>query len=319
MNTALKALACTFLAFVAFAHAGTSDAPVRRIGYVSGGQGPTFEAFREELRRAGYVEGKDIVVAARFSQGEAERFPALVAELLESRVDVLVAGSPPGAIAAIKADTTIPIVIAGVSDPLGLARSFRRPSSHVTGSNLSTDAMGGKWVELLKEVSTGARRSAVLLNPAHPSAQRWLADLAASAKALEMQLEFHHARNASELEAAMAAIEGSAADALIVTGDPVFVIERSRIAALAQRKRLPAVYFSKLFVDSGGLAAYGGSLEDSYRRAGVYVDRILKGAKPAELPVEPTRIELVLSRKAAGAIGITLPESLVSRADKVID
>ena len=314
----LNAIACMMLALAAVAEA-RADAAIPRIGYVSGGQGATFEAFREGLRSAGYVEGKDVVVEARFSDGQAERFPALIAELLGSRVDVLMAGSPPGAIAAIRADTTTPIVIAGVSDPMGLARNLGRPSSHITGSNVGTDGVGGKWVELLKELCPMAKRPAVLLNPDHPSAQQWLRDLRASAEALAVELAIHHARNAAELEAALAVIEAGQADSLIVTGEPVFLTNRGKIVAFAERRSLPAVYFSKLFVDSGGLVAYGGSLEDSYRKAGAYVDRILKGAKPADLPVEPARIELVVSRKAAGAIGITLPEALARRADKVIE
>jgi putative ABC transport system substrate-binding protein len=279
----------------------------------------TFEAFREGLRASGYSEGRDIVIETRFTEGRNDRFPALIAELLESKVDVLLAGSPQGAIAAIKADTTTPIVIAGVSDPAGLAKSLGRPAGHITGTSLLTHYQGGKWVEMLKEATPEVTRVAVLLNPQHPSRDRWQQDIGEQARAMKVHVTIHDAHDLSTLEKALAAIEAGDAQGLIVTGDPAFVINRDKVIALAERRRLPAVYFSKLFADSGGLIAYGGSLEDSYRKSPAYIARILKGAKPGDLPIEPASIELVVNRKAAKAIGLTLPESLVLRADKVID
>ena len=298
----------------------TAPAPKpRRVGYVASMGGVTFDAFREGLRAAGYTEGKDIVIETRFTEGRNDRFPALVAELLESKVDVLLAGSPPGAIAAIKADTTTPIVIAGVSDPMDLAKSLRRPAGHITGTSLGTDALGGKWIAMLKEASPGLTRTAILVNPNHPSRERWMRDMGEQARALKLEVAIHEASDAASLEKALAAIEASDAQGLVVTGDPAFVLNRDKVIATVERRRLPAVYFSKLFADSGGLLAYGGSLEDSYRRAPAYIDRILKGAKPSDLPVEPAGIELVVNQKAAKKLGIALPQSLVRRADKVIE
>ena len=296
-----------------------ADKGIPRVGYVAGGKGPAFDAFREGLRAAGYVEGKDVLLEVRFSEGQAERFPALVAEVLESKVQVLVVGSPPGALAAIKADTTTPIVIAGISDPVGLAKGMGRPVDHITGTTIATQGLGGRWVELLREARPGVKRGAVLVNPDHPGAPGWRRDLQASARSLGVELALHETRNAAELDRALAAIEASDADGLIVTGDPVFVFSRDKLVAFAARRRLPAVYFSKFFTDSGGLVAFGGSIEDSYRKSGTYVDRILKGARPSDLPVEPTKLELLVNRKAENALGITLPETLLRRADKVID
>jgi putative ABC transport system substrate-binding protein len=309
-------LAALFLAIALNAHA---DKAAPRVGFVSGSKGGTFDAFREGLRAAGYVEGKDLILEARFSEGNAERFPALIQELLEAKVDVLVAGSPPGALAAINAQTTTPIVIAGISDPVGLAVSMGRPAGHITGTTIASQALGGQWIELLRESSPGLRHAAVLLNPKHPGAPVWRRDLQASARNLGVELAIHETQNAAELEQALAAIEATTTDGLVVTGDPVFLFAREKLVAFAARRRLPAVYFTKFFADSGGMIAYGGSLEDSYRKSGSYIDRILKGARPSELPVESTGVELIVSRKAASAIGITLPETLIRRANRVID
>lgn len=298
-----------------------SAAPARtpRVGYVASTGGPTFEAFRKGMREAGYEEGRDFVLDARFTEGRQERFPALVDELLRGGVDVLLAGSPTGAIAALKAETSTPIVIAGVTDPHGLARALGRPSGHVTGTSVASLEAGARWVEILKQASPGVSHVAVLANPAHRSRDRWLSDIRGAAHRLGVTIEVHDAGDLATLDAALVAIGSGGAQGLIVTGEPVFLIERARIIAFAEQRRMPAVYFSKLFADSGGLLAYGGSLEDSYRRAPRYIDRILKGAKPAELAVEDTGVELVVNKRAAGALGIAIPEELMRRADKVIE
>ena len=290
-----------------------------RIGYVASTAGATFEAFHHGMRDAGYVEGRDFVLEARFTEGRQERFPALVDELLRSRVDVLLAGSPTGAIAALKADTTTPIVIAGVTDPHGLAKALGRPFDHVTGTSVASAEAGARWVEMLKQTSPGMNRVAVLANPAHRSRDRWVRDIREAAQGLGVAVDVHDAGDVAMLDAALTAIASSKAQGLIVTGEPVFLIERAKIITFAERRRMPAVYFSKLFADSGGLLAYGGSLEHSYRMSPRYIDRILKGAKPSELAVEDTRVELVVNKRAAGALGIAIPEELVRRADKVID
>lgn len=297
--------------------ATTASTP--RIGFVGSTGGPTLEAFRQGMRNEGYVEGKDFVLELRFTEGRQERFPALVDELLRLRVDVLLAGSPTGAIAALRADTTTPIVIAGVTDPHGLAKALGRPFDHVTGTSVAMREAGGPWVELLKQASPGLTRVAVLSNPAHRSRDRWLGDIRAAAQRLGVAIEVHEAVDSASLDATIAAITASGAQGLIVTGEPIFLIERAKLISLARDCLMPAVYFSKIFADSGGLLAYGGSLEDSYRMAPRYIARILKGAKPSELPVEDARVELVVNKRAASILGISIPEELVRRADKVIE
>lgn len=290
-----------------------------RIGYIASAAGPTFEAFRDGMREAGYVEGRDFVLDARFTEGRMERFPGMIDELLRGGVDVLVAGSPPGAVAALKVDTTTPIVIAGVTDPRGLARALGRPAGHVTGTSVASREIGGRWVEMLKQARPEISRIAVLANPAHPGRDRWLRDIQDAAHRLEVRVEVHDVGTASVLDGALAAIGASGVQGFIVTGDPVYLVDRAKIIAFAEMHRLPAVYFSKLFADSGGLLAYGGSLEDSYRMTPRYIDRILKGANPGDLPVEDTKIELVVNKRTARALAIAIPEDLVRRADKVID
>jgi putative ABC transport system substrate-binding protein len=310
-------LAAAFFALATPAHAGS--AKVHRIGYVASTAGPTFEAFRQGMRDAGYVEGRDFVLDARFTEGRPERFPALIDGLLKGGVDVLLAGSPPGATAALRADTNTPIVIAGISDPRGLARTLGRPDDHVTGTNVLTREVGGRWVEILKQACPGTTRAAVLLNPSHHSRERWLGDIGEAAQRLGVAIDVHHVSTAAMLDGALAAVAASGANGLIVTGDPVFLIDRAKIVAFAGKHSLPAVYFSKLFAEAGGLLAYGGSLEDSYRRAPRFIDRILKGAKPGELPIEDASVELAVNQRAARALGIAIPEELVRRADKVIE
>jgi len=290
-----------------------------RIGYLAGGAGPTFDAFREGLRDAGYVEGRDVVIETRFSEGRAERFPALIAELIERKVDLLVAGSPPGVIAAIKADTSIPIVTAGFGDPAAMARTLGRPASHITGTTLPVKGIAGRWIEMLAQACPDIARVAVLTNPANPSRDTWLADLRQAAVPAGIKLDIHDVGDREALGKALAAIASGGAGGLIVTGDPVFLIERARIVTFAREGKLPAAYFSKLFADDGGLLSYGPSLEDSYRKAPRYVDRILKGAKPADLPMEPATVELVVNLRAAKQIGVAIPDAIVRRADKVIE
>jgi putative ABC transport system substrate-binding protein len=297
----------------------TTARSMPRIGYVASTAGPTFDAFRQGMRDAGYVEGRDFSLEARFTEGRQERFPAMVDELLRRGVEVLLAGSPTGAIAALKADTSTPIVIAGVTDPHGLAGALGRPSKHVTGTSVASREAGARWVEMLKQVCPGMTQAAVLANPAHRSRDRWVGDIREAALRLGVRIDVHDAGDSAGLEEALAAIAASDAQGLIVTGEPVFLVDRAKIIAFAERRRIPAVYFSKLFADSGGLLAYGGSLEDSYRMSSRYIDRILKGAKPSDLPVEDTRVELVVNKRSAQALGIALPEDLLRRADKVIE
>jgi len=302
-------------------------ARVFRIGYVtpsSRSADPSFAAFRQGLSELGYVEGKNVIVEARFAEGRTERVPDLVAELIGLKVDVLLAGSPLSALAAKNAKTNVPIVFAGVGDPVasGIVASLARPGGNITGvaSGAGVASFGGKWLELLKEAVPGISQIAVLANRSNTSNSPFLKGIEVAAQTLKVKIDILDAGNAAELERALAAIGASKAQGMIVTSDPFLYNTRATLVQFAASKRLPAMYFFKPFTDAGGLMSYGASLEDSYRRAATYVDKILKGAKPADLPVEqPTRFELVINLKTAKALGIRIPQSVLLRADRVIE
>jgi putative ABC transport system substrate-binding protein len=296
-----------------------------RIGYV-GTNPPVAEAFRQGLRDAGYIEGKNVVIEARFAEGREERLPELVAQVLRLKIDVLVSVSTPAALAAKKANTTIPVVFASVTDPVasGLVASLARPGGNITGASIgvSTPGFGGKWVELLKEAVPGVSQAAVLWNPAGPNTAQFVRDIQAAAQALNVKVDLLGAGNAAELDRAIVAIGVSRAQAIIVVRDLFFnsTATRVKLVQFAANKRLPAVYSFKSFVADGGLMSYAASQEESYRGAATLVDRIFKGAKPAELPIQqPTRFELVINLRAARALGLTIPPSLLLRADQVIE
>ena len=299
---------------------------VYRIGLVSPtSPNPPFDAFRQGLRELGYVDGKNVIVEARFAEGRADRIPELVAEVLRLKVDVLLAASPPSALAAKKATTTVPIVFAGVIDPVatGIVASLARPGGNVTGVTWGIGGAGfaGKWVELLKEAAPGVSHVAVLSNSGNASTASLAREIGAAARTLKVKLDVLDAENAVNLDQALATIGASGAQGIIVAPDSFFFLAANRIKLVqfAASKRLPTLYFAKHFVEAGGLMAYGGSLDESFRRAATYVDKILKGAKPADLPVEqPTKFELVINLKTAKALGITIPQSLLLRADEVI-
>jgi putative tryptophan/tyrosine transport system substrate-binding protein len=296
-----------------------------RIGFVSPiSPGSTIDAFRQGLREVGYVEGQNVIVETRFAEARLERLPELIAEVIRLKVDVLVVGSSAGALAAKRATTTVPIVFTGLIDPvdLGIVASLARPGGNITGVTFGVGGSGfaGKWVELLKQAVPSVSRIAVLWNSAGPASASLVREMEVAARTLKVKLDELDAGNATNLERAFIAIGASGAQAIIVTNDPFFVANRAQLVQFAASKRLPAVYFIKLFAEAGGLMAYGGSLEDSYRRAAVYVDKILKGAKPADLPVEqPTKFDLVINLKTAKALGLTIPPSLLLRADQVIE
>jgi len=304
---------------------GQQTARLYRVGFVSPiSLGPTFHAFRDGLRELGYVEGKTVIVEARFAEGRSERLPELVADLIRLNVDVLVVGSTVGTLAAKKATTTVPIVFAGLIDPVapGIVANLARPGGNITGVTFGIGGSGfaGKWMELLKEAVPNISHVAVLSNSASPLTALLVKEIRFAARTLNAKLDVLDAGNAADLDSAFAAIGASGAQAIIVLNDPFFVANRAKLVQFSASKRLPAVYFIKLFADAGGLMAYGGSLEDSYRRAATYVDKILKGAKPAELPIEqPTKFELVINLKTAKALGLTIPQSLLQRADQVIE
>ena len=282
---------------------------------------PFAEAFRQGLRGLGYVEGQNIDLEERWAEGRFDRLPSLAAELVRLNIDIIVTASTPAAQGAQQATKSIPIVLTLVSDPVesGLVGSLARPGGNVTGLSLMHPDLTGKRLELLKEVIPKLSRVAVLSNPANPSIPPLLRETEAAARALSIQLQVFEVRNPTELDSAFSAMTRDRAGALVVLPDGTFQNERRRIAALAVKGRLPAMYAWKEAVDEGGLMAYGASVPDIFRRAATYVDKILKGAKPADLPVEqPTKFEFIINLKAAKQIGLTIPPNVLARADKVI-
>jgi ABC-type uncharacterized transport system substrate-binding protein len=302
---------------------------VYRVGYLSAlsGSGPQvqrpLDAFRQRLRELGYVEGQSIAIEYRWAEGKVERLPALAAELVRLKVDVIVAsGGLPVAQAAQQAPKTIPIIMTGPADPVaaGLVASLARPGGNITGLAIISHELVGKELELLREVVPKVSRVAVLWNPTNPGNTLQLRAAEASAQALGVRLQPLEARGPGEIDRAFAAMTRERAGALLVLLDSMLLAQRDRIAALAAQNRLPAVYGLQLHADAGGLMAYAANELDVSRGIASYVDRILKGAKPADLPIEqPTKFELVINLKTAKALGLTIPPSLLQPADQVIE
>lgn len=304
-------------------------AKVYRIGFIGfldpiSAENPALRAFRHGLLELGYVEGKHVVIEARSVEGREERLPGLVAELLRLKLDVLLTGSTPVTVAAKNTATTVPIVFAGVADPVGsgIVANLARPGSNITGITVGIGGLGftGKCLELLKEAVPGLSHVAVLANLSLPVGAQNVEEIQVAARNFNVKLDVLDARNAMDLERAFAAIGASGAQGIFVMPNPFLTGNSVTIARFAASKRLPAFHFSKRFAEAGGLMSYGASLEDSYRRAAAYVDKILKGAKPADLPVEqPTRFELVINLKTAKAMGLKIPHSVLLRADHIIE
>jgi putative tryptophan/tyrosine transport system substrate-binding protein len=280
-------------------------------------------AFRQGLRETGFIEGQNLAIAFRWAEGRYDRLPALAAELGGLKVAVLYsAGGPPAALAAKAATSVIPIVFAAANDPveLGLVTSLNRPGGNITGMSLFASDLWAKDVELLKELVPDASVMAYLINPSSPSVATYLKGAAQAASATNIDIRPLNASTEHELDEAFASLAGLRASGLIVPNEPFLDSQRERITALAARYRVPALYNFREYVVAGGLASYGPSLPDSYRRAAMYAGRILKGEKPADLPVQvPTKFEFVINLKAAKAIGITIPPTLLARADEVIE
>jgi len=256
------------------------------------------DALRQGLRELGYVEGKNIVIELRSAEGKFDRLPDLAAELVHLRVDVIVTQATPATLAAQQATKTIPIVTTGVTDPVGsgLVASLARPGGNITGVSAMAHELAGKRLELLKEAVPGASRIGVLSNPTNPTMVFHLRETEAAARSLGVKLQVLDAGDPNELESAFSRMTRGRAEALVVLGDPMFLAQRRRLVELASRSRLPAIFHRAEFAEDGGFMAYGSSLRWEYRRAAAYVDKILKGAKPADLPVEqPTRFELVIN------------------------
>ncbi len=299
-------------------------AKVHRIGFLRGTspEASHLEAFRQGLREVGYIEGQNIVIEQRYWHGVLDRLPGLVAELVRVKVDVIVVGGTPDAIAAKAATTTIPIVFTLAGDPVGsgLVASLARPGGNVTGLSNLQDELGGKQLQLLKEAVPRVSRVAVLYNPVNPAAAPILQGAQAAARALAVQLQVLEVRNPNELASAFSAIARGRAGALLTLADAIFLTNRGRLLELAAKSRLPAMFFERGFVDAGGLMSYGPNIPAQFRRAATYVDKILKGAKPADSPVEqPTRFDLAINMKIAKALGLTFPPSILVQATEVIE
>ncbi len=300
---------------------------VYRIGYLGAGSATVsqrpVEAFREGLRELGLVEDQNIVIDYRFAEGRFDRLPDLAAELVRLKVDVIMAGPTPLAVAAKNATGTIPIVVAGVGDPveLGLIASLARPGGNVTGLSFSVGMdIFGKGLELLREAVPKFRRVAILSNPVNPSHALAITNVKAAAGSLGVQLQLLEAREPNEFDGAFAAMAKERVDALLVVADGMFIFHRARLADLAAKNRVPSIHGVRENVEAGGLMSYGPSTVAAWRRAAFFVDRILKGAKPADLPVEqPTKFELVINLKTAKTLGLDMPASLLARADEVIE
>jgi len=279
-------------------------------------------AFRQGLRERGWVEGQNIVIEVRYAEGQVDRLPALVAELIGLKVDIIVTTSSSTTWAAKEATKSIPIVMGVSADALGegLVTNLARPGGNITGMTyLVGPEIAGKHLELLKAVALAASRAAVLANPANRSHTNLIRELKAAARTFGVQLQVFDARSPDQIDSAFAAMTRERVAALLVLTDSVFVGERQRVANLAARNRLPTMYYQREFVDAGGLISYGASLSDIYRHAATHVDKILRGAKPGDLSIEqPTKFELVINLTTAKTLGLTVPQSLLVRADEVI-
>jgi putative ABC transport system substrate-binding protein len=314
------ALAMPFAAFT------QAQGKVWRIGWISNDRGsgnpPMFAAFREGLHDLGYVEGRNLVIDARWGEGSNERLEQLAVELVKSKPDIIVTQGGPATHPVIRAGATMPVVFGYSGDPVeaGLISSLARPGRNFTGVTFLSFDLVGKRIELLKEVMPELKRIAILANPQHPGEQGERHAAQAAAKTLGISFQYFQAQNAEQLEGALAAILKSRSEAVDVFPDALMVRNRERIAEFAKKYRIPAISGWAQFAEGGNLMSYGPNLRDMYRRLATYVDKVVKGAKPADLPVElPTTVELVVNMKTAKALGIKIPQSILLRADKVIE
>jgi putative ABC transport system substrate-binding protein len=298
---------------------------VRRIAYLDQGSAarnrPYFEAFRQGLRDLGWVEGQNIAIEVRFAEGKTDQLPTLAAELVRLKVDLIVTSSTPAALAAKQATMTIPIVIGFAADPVGsgIVASLARPGGNITGWTHQGLELRAKYLDLLKEAVPKAIRFGVLWNPANQVHRSTLKYIEAAAQRLKVELHRVGVQDPKEFESTFSALVGKRVEALVVFPDGMFLAQTPLIIALAARSRLPAMYGVREYAEAGGLMAYGANLSHMHRLGASFVDKILKGAKPADLPVEqPTKFDLVINLKTAKALGLTIPPSLLGRADEVI-
>jgi putative ABC transport system substrate-binding protein len=297
----------------------------RRIGVVLVGLTPESKparSFLQRLRDAGYSVGRDVVIEWRLARGDYDRVPELVADLVRSKVDVMVMDSTIGTDAAMRATSTIPIIMALVVDPVGsrLVKSLARPGGNVTGLSMMTSDLNSKRLQMLKDVVPGLTRVAVLWNPDHPFHHQVIKDLKAIAPSLSIALSLQSVQSADELDQTFADIKRVSAQAVYVVEDPFFFSARAQLLRLTSESRLGTIHELRRWPEEGALMSYGPVLDDLFRRAALYVDRVFKGANPADLPVEqPTRFELVINLKTARALGLDVPDHLQQIADEVIE
>jgi ABC-type uncharacterized transport system substrate-binding protein len=280
------------------------------------------DAFRQGLQEAGYIESQNVVIEYRWAEGQYERLPALAADLVRRGVDVIAAGGAVAAQAAKKATTTIPVVFTSGADPIatGLVASLSRPGGNLTGMSLLAAEMATKRLELIRDLLPRARAVAMITNPAFPGSDTEMAEVEAAGRSVGMLTHKAAASSPSDLDAAFGIFRQLSVDAFIVGADGFFITRREQFAVLAARYSLPGIYPFPDFPEAGGLLSYGLDLADAYRHAGLYTGRILKGAKPADLPVmQPTKFQLVINLKTAKTLGLAVPQSILARADDVIE
>jgi putative tryptophan/tyrosine transport system substrate-binding protein len=332
-STALGAKAAAnsfvpFLATIAIDPAPGAQQPAMPvIGFLHGlspnAIGHQLEGFHQGLKESGYVEDQNVAIKFRWADGQYDRLPALATDLVRLRVNVIAAGGGAVTAAAARAATaTIPIIFTNGDDPIraGLVASLNRPSGNLTGVSFLAAELAAKWLELLHELVPSAATIGVLLNPKNATAEAALKDAQEAARALGKQIVILNVSAETDLEPAFATLIQRRAEAITVGTDPFFADQRERLATLAARYRIPAIYSLREYAEAGGLMSYGASIKGAYRQAGTYVGRILKGDKPADLPVvQPTKFEFVINLKAAKALGLTIPQSLLATADEVIE
>ena len=297
---------------------------VPHVAFLDGGNiGPqNWQATRDGLRELGYVEGRNVIIDVRSANGHFNQLPDLLAELIRLRIDVIVVAGDPVVAAAKQTTSAVPVVMAAVGDPVGrgFVASLARPGGNITGTSLLTTALTGKWLELAKALDSRIARVAILENGANQTHQLFWAESLTSAREIALAIFAVDVRSADDFERAFASMAQQMVGAVIVLPDPMLFAQRARLREFVAKYRLPIISSFREEAESGGLISYGPSLRTTFRRAAVYVDKILKGAKPADLPVEqPTTFELVINLTTAKALGLTIPPSLLQRADQVIE